>query len=447
MNAIDLETGKSVWRFPTTNTICGDPAIAYGHLYFASRDGKAYCFAPAAKGEPNTPEAKDLSAAAPEADVAKLLVPRDEETKPDSNWSMEAGSLTRTHASNMTLEPPLELAWKFDMQGRVLTSAAIVDGVVYASSESGKIVAVDAKRGQRVWEFSTGQPVRCSPAVVDGRVYCGSDDGILYALDARTGKPVWQFETGGPVQVSPAVVGGVLVFGANDHSICALDRQTGRKLWSFRTSRSSVKAPPVIHGDRVFAAGWSDWVWCLDLKSGKPIWQSFIPVSIEAISFYRDRLWVRSAYYVVELDPTKGTWLRIADGSYGYGGMAFVGDRLYQSGVQGQYGTRGATSISIDDKGGPPPESMLPTLEGVSIVKPQPLEGAPELAAMAAPLALGDKLCFATLEAGVVLTKLDGTRLWNYELGGPSHSSPAAADGLLVVGSDDGNLYAFCEKQ
>ena len=447
MNAIDLETGKSVWRFPTTNTICGDPAIAYGRLYFASRDGKAYCFAPAAKGEPNTPEAKDRSSPAPEADVVKLLVPRDEETKTDSNWPMEAGSLTRTHASNMTLEPPLELAWKFDMQGRVLTSAAIADGVVYASSESGKIVAVDAKRGQEVWEFATGQPVRCSPAVADGLVYCGSDNGILYALDAKTGKPVWQFETGGPVQASPAVVGGVLVFGANDHNIYALDRQTGRKLWSFRTSRSCVKAPPVIHGDRVFAAGWSDWVWCLDLKSGKPIWQSFIPVSIEAISFYRDRLWVRSAYYVVELDPTKGTWLRIVDGSYGYGGMAFVGDRLYQSGVQGQYGTRGATSISIADMGGPPPDSMLPTLEGVSIVKPQPLEGAPELAAMAAPLALGDKLCFATLEAGVVLTKLDGTRLWNYELGGPSHSSPAAADGLLVVGSDDGNLYAFQEKQ
>ena len=445
MNTIDLTTGKSVWRFPTTNTICGDPAIAYGRLYFASRDGRAYCCAPAEKGEPTTPEAKDRASAAPEADIVKLLSLGDPQPRPGSSWPMQGGGPDRVGSSGVTLEPPLELAWKFDTQGRVLASAAIVGGVVYAASESGKIVAVNAERGEKVWEFATGQPVRCSPAVAGGIVYCGSDNGILHALHAQTGEPVWQFETGGPIQASPAVVGGLIVFGASDHNFYALDRRTGRILWNFRTSGFCIQAPPVIHGDRVFAAQWADWVWCLDLKSGKPIWRSFIPVSIEAVSFYRDQLWVRSPYYVVELDPSKGTWLRIAEASYGYGGMAFVQDRLFQSGVLGQYGTTGATSVSLNAKGGPPPESMLPTLQGVSMLSPQPLEGAPELASMPAPLALGDKLCFATLEGKVILTRLDGTRLWDYELGGPCHAPAAAADGLLVVGCDDGNLYAFRE--
>ena len=447
MNAIDLSTGKSVWRFPTTNTICGDPAIAYGRLYFASRDGKAYCCAPAEKGEPTTPEARHRSPPAPEADVVKLLSLSDPEPRLGSNWPMQGGGPDRVGLSGVALAPPLELAWKFDTQGRVLTSAAMIGGFVYASSESGKIVSVDAEGGQQLWEFATGQPVRCSPAVAGGVVYCGSDNGILYALDTQTGKPVWQFETGGPIQASPAVVSGVIVFGANDHNFYALDRRTGQKLWNFRTSSFCAQAPPVIHGERVFAAGWADWVWCLDLKSGKPIWRSFIPVSIEAVSCYRERLWVRSPYYVVELDPTKGTWLRIAEASYGYGGMAFAGGQLFQSGVLGQYGTEGATSVSIDAKGGPPPEPMLPTLEGVSMLNSQPFDGAPELASMAAPLALGDKLCFATLQGKIILTKLDGTQLWSYELGGPCHAHPVAADGLLVVGCDDGNLYAFREEQ
>jgi outer membrane protein assembly factor BamB len=208
-----------------------------------------------------------------------------------------------------------------------------------------------------------------------------------------------------------------------------------------------IQAPPVIRGEQVFAAGWADWVWCLDLKSGKPVWRSFIPVSIEAVSFYRDQLWVRSPYYVVQLDLAKGTWLRIAEASYGYGGMAFVGDRLFQSGLLGQYGTTGATSIPLDAKGGPPPDSMLPTLEGVSMLSAEPLEGASELVSMAAPLALGDKLCFATLQGKVILTKLDGTPLWDHELGGPCHAPPVAAAGLLVVGCDDGNLYAFREER
>ncbi|NQT12345.1 MAG: PQQ-binding-like beta-propeller repeat protein, partial [Planctomycetes bacterium] len=445
MNAIDLKTGKSVWRFPTTNTVCGDPAIAYGRLYFASRDGRVYCCAPCEEGERMTPEAKDRSAPAPETEVVKLLSAGDRQTRPRASWPMEGGGLHRAGVSGVRLEPPLELAWKLDTGGRVLTSAAIVDGMVYAGSESGKIVAVDAERGEKVWEFATGEPIRCSPAVAEGVVYCGSDNGVFYALHAQTGEPIWRFEAGGPVQASAAVVGGVVVFGANDHNLYALDRQTGRKLWTFRTSGSCVKAPPVVHCNRVFAASWADWVWCLDLKSGKRVWQSFIPVSIEAISHYRDRLWVRSPYYVVELDRTNGKWLRIAEASYGYGGMAFALDRLFQSGVLGQYGTKGATSIDIDAEGGPPPEAMLPTLEGVSMLSPEPLEGAPELVSMGAPLALGDKLCFATLEGKVVLTKLDGTRLWEYELGGPSHASPVAAGGVLVVGCDDGNVYAFRE--
>ena len=446
MNAIDLSTGKSVWRFPTANTVCGDPAIAYGRLYFSSRDGRVYCCVPAEPDEPMTPEAKDQSPTAPKAAVAKLLSQLDRERKPGSNWPMQGGDPDRVGLNGVTLEPPLELAWKFDTQGRVLTSAAIVDGFVYTGSESGSIVAVDAERGQEVWEFDTGQPIRCSPAAVGGVVYCGSDNGILHALDAQTGKHVWQFEAGGPIQASPAVLGGLIVFGANDHNLYALDRQTGRKLWNFRSSSFCVQAPPVIHGDRVFAAGWADWVWCLDLKSGRPVWRSFIPVSIEAVSYYRDQLWVRSPYFVVRLDPAEGTWLDIAEASYGYGGMAFAGDRLFQSGVQGQYGTEGATFVSLDEKGGPAPEQVAPTLRGVGMLIPHSLEGAAQLESMAAPLALGDKLCFATLEGKVVLTDLDGKRLWSYELGGPSHAPPAAADGLLVVGCDDGNLYAFRER-
>jgi len=446
MNAIDLKTGESVWRFPTTNTVCGDPAIAYGRLYFASRDGRAYCCAPAKPGEPMMPEASDTSPSVPESDVVELLSRCEPETKPGFNWPMLGGGPERVGKKDISLTPPLDLAWKLEMRGRVLTSAAVVGGIVYAGSESGRIVAVDARHGRVAWEFATGKPVRCSPAVAGDMVYCGSDNAVMCALDAKTGKPRWQFEAGGPIQASPAVVGDVIIFGANDHNFYALNRQTGRKLWNFRTNGFCIQAPPVIHGERVFAAQWADWVWCVDLKSGRPIWRSFIPVSIEAVSYYRDRLLVRSPYYIVELDPAEGKWLRISDASYGYGGMAFAQGQLFQSGVQGQYGTNGATSIALTTEGDAPPDAMLPTLRGVSMVKPQTLEGAPELASMAAPLALGDKLCFATLLGKVVLTKLDGTRLWSYDLGSPCHATPVAADGLLVVGCDDGNLYAFRES-
>jgi hypothetical protein len=65
---------------------------------------------------------------------------------------------------------------------------------------------------------------------------------------------------------------------------------------------------------------------------------------------------------------------------------------------------------------------------------------------MGTPLPLGDKVCFATSKGKLIVTELDGTQLWTFQLGGTCHATPVAADGMLLVGCDDGQLYAFREK-
>ena len=177
-----------------------------------------------------------------------------------------------------------------------------------------------------------------------------SDNGVFYALDAKSGKPRWQFEAGGPIQASPAIKGGLVLFGANDHNLYALNRHNGKKLWNFKSSSFCNQAPPVIQGNRVFAASWADWVWCLELETGKPVWKSFIPVSIEAVSWYKDQLWIRSPYLLVKLDPEKGSWLQIAEASYGYGGMAFAGEQDLP--VRGSWPIRNRRSyFDFDNRG------------------------------------------------------------------------------------------------
>jgi outer membrane protein assembly factor BamB len=41
----------------------------------------------------------------------------------------------------------------------------------------------------------------------------------------------------------------------------------------------------------------------------------------------------------------------------------------------------------------------------------------------------------------------DGSKVWSYEIGQPVTSSPAIAKGMVIVGSNDGYLYAFTAKQ
>ncbi len=37
----------------------------------------------------------------------------------------------------------------------------------------------------------------------------------------------------------------------------------------------------------------------------------------------------------------------------------------------------------------------------------------------------------------------DGKEVWNYEIGDAITASPAIANGVIVIGSEDGNVYAF----
>ena len=45
------------------------------------------------------------------------------------------------------------------------------------------------------------------------------------------------------------------------------------------------------------------------------------------------------------------------------------------------------------------------------------------------------------LDSALGLT--DGKRIWSYETGRPITSSPAVADGMVIVGCDDGMVYCF----
>jgi eukaryotic-like serine/threonine-protein kinase len=64
------------------------------------------------------------------------------------------------------------------------------------------------------WSFHTNGEVVSSPAIVGGVVYVGSNDGNLYAIDESSGKLHWKFETGSAIPSSPAVAAGIVYFFA-----------------------------------------------------------------------------------------------------------------------------------------------------------------------------------------------------------------------------------------
>lgn len=189
-----------------------------------------------------------------------------------------------------------QIRWKFRTGARVISSPAVVGGVVYVGSADHFVYALDAASGRVRWRYRTGGAVNSSPAVAGGTVFVVSADGNLHALDAIDGKPRWTFRTRGerrftapgihgamprtetmpdPFDVflsSPAVAEGTVYFGSGDHHVYALDAQTGSLRWRFETG-DVVHASPAVAGGVVYIGSWDRNFYALDATSGALVWK------------------------------------------------------------------------------------------------------------------------------------------------------------------------------
>ena len=143
--------------------------------------------------------------------------------------------------------------WKFQTNGRVISSPAFENGPVYVGSMDKSLYAVDRQTGALRCKFATEGPVVSSPALAGGIVYFASYDGkvflgtsipgLLHAVDAKTGAEMFSLDTKFPVFTSIAIADGMFYFGTLDGKFAAVDLKTQKLLGSFRTTRPSRSFP------------------------------------------------------------------------------------------------------------------------------------------------------------------------------------------------------------
>jgi len=94
------------------------------------------------------------------------------------------------------------------------------------SVESGVLVALDKKTGEKVWEFRTGTYSWSSPVLVydgngDGYIFHCSSGGGVYLLDARSGELLHSMDLGCTLEASPVVYGNTAILGTRTRGIRA----------------------------------------------------------------------------------------------------------------------------------------------------------------------------------------------------------------------------------
>ena len=106
----------------------------------------------------------------------------------------------------------LQVAWTYDSRdafkdSEMQSNPIVVDGVLYATTPTMKVVAVNAETGAEIWKFdpANGAPARTrfrhrGVTVHADRVFV-TFRNFLFALDKKTGPPIASFGTNGRIDL------------------------------------------------------------------------------------------------------------------------------------------------------------------------------------------------------------------------------------------------------
>ena len=391
--------GTLAWKFRTNGRVISSPLVMGDAVYVGSTDGNVYALA---RGDGSLRwkfETKGAVNSSPAAARGLVIVTSldgrvyaiDASTG-KQRWTFATKGESRFTAPGIHgAMPHTELmADPFDV---FLSSPVIAGGTLYVGSGDHHVYALDVESGALKWAFATGNVVHASPAVADGVVYVGSWDRNMYALDAATGRERWRFQTGDDTLIynqigiasSAAVAGGAVFFGCRDGHFYAVDARTGKQRWSVDNKMGWVISSPAVHDGVVyFPTSDGRRFKAVDAATGD------VKYSVEnkAISFSSPAI-VGGVVYFGSSDG----WVRALDMKTGAVRFEFQTD-----------GSKESSAKYIDEQGHFKSAAMYPpdgTLDGMII---------------------GIHRMFTL---GSVL------------------SSPVVADGVLYVGSTDGNLYAL----
>ncbi|HEY3219856.1 MAG TPA: PQQ-binding-like beta-propeller repeat protein, partial [Gemmatimonadales bacterium] len=152
-----------------------------------------------------------------------------------------------------------KLRVKFVVQTEVVesmeTAPIVVDGMMYLTTAYNHVYAVDADTGKERWHYKHKMgPVTtfcCGPnnrgvAIAGGRLFMGTLDAKLVALDAKTGERLWEVQIADPEKgysetMAPTVVEDKVLVGTNGGEygirgfVKAFAAADGKLLWTFYT--------------------------------------------------------------------------------------------------------------------------------------------------------------------------------------------------------------------
>jgi outer membrane protein assembly factor BamB len=180
---------------------------------------------------------------------------------------------------------PMKKLWSEGVGGgkkqlvlRLGLGPAIDNGIVFAASHKGELLAVSLDSGHHIWLKKLKIPISAGPGAGAGMVVVGSSKGAVVALDGATGRELWRARVNSELLSAPAISDKVVVMRSVDGRLHGLDAHTGKALWSVeqQVPRLSLRgtATPIIAKDVAISGFDNGKVMAVSLNTGDTVWDT-----------------------------------------------------------------------------------------------------------------------------------------------------------------------------
>ncbi|QUN04745.1 outer membrane protein assembly factor BamB [Shewanella yunxiaonensis] len=218
------------------------PAIRYGKIFVASRDGKVAAF---------------------------------DEKSGDELWKVDFNDLFG--------DGPL----KETKGARLAAGITVAQNKVFVGGESGLLVALDVETGKPIWHSLASGELLSAPTVAEDTVVVNCSTGALDAFNVDTGAKLWTYESTLPNLTlrgtgSAAYAEGGFFVGTADGKVAVVVKTSGQAAWEQPiyvpkggnefSRMADVDMTPLLIGSNIYAVSYNGNLVSMELRSGRVVW-------------------------------------------------------------------------------------------------------------------------------------------------------------------------------
>ncbi|MBY0357330.1 MAG: PQQ-binding-like beta-propeller repeat protein [Candidatus Obscuribacterales bacterium] len=261
--ALNVVTGKLVWRFQGNAPFVAGPLFSGDNLYCPASDGHLYCLS----AEDGTPKWQ-FAGNAPYVATPAIL---------GNNLFVAGldGNLSCLAVANGNCE------WTYRSGEGVVSSPQIAENTIFIAGKDKGLHAVTADRGFLKWRAEATAPAICMPLISTDMAYFATNDGTVHAVDITDGRPMWNTSISGPVSPRATLELNSLIYCGSLGQLYSIDKYKGKLNWQKTLAGEALGGLVAVTGS-AYVTTKNGYLQSFNARSGELVWHMSSGLELDA---------------------------------------------------------------------------------------------------------------------------------------------------------------------